>query len=617
MVMISFLPCHAQFPSTSDSLEVFLRMNKKDTTYILALNAYAFLKVQEGRFDEANALINQIQTLSEKFNFGTGFYKAENMRGVVEYTKQNPEKAMKHFLKCNDIIKKYRLPNTIYQNSLNNIGLIYSQMGDRENATRYALQLIDFQEKNKLEPLKTSPYDQIGDNLKFYGKYEEALNYYQKSLDIETRYGNEVNMAIGENRMGNLRESMGYVKLAKEHFQKALQLAQKANYKLLEAEVLINLGRMLRLEKKYHEAETCLTKSVKLSRELESVKTQMDASQGLGTIYFEQNRLDQAQSYFEAALELSKEVEDPEFRFHVNNDLSLLFAKKGDFSQAYFYQNAALIAKDSLFHMEIAKNTEDLLRKYETEKKEQEIALLNARNEKASFQNKALIGGGILLVLLTGISIFSLINRNKLKQIEESQKLRNRIASDLHDEIGSTLSSIMLLSDMAKKKEGESQKMFNKINADSRSVMESVDEIIWSVSPVNDSLPGVLIRLREYAQPLAESQKIDLRWISDPALEHIKPSMEVRKNLYLIVKEAINNLAKYSEADQAALRFRLDRKILKVEITDNGKGFDATQNSNRNGLKNIQKRAAEINGSLQIKTAPGMGTTLLFQVPVA
>src|SRR5690606_771805 len=117
-------------------------------------------------------------------------------------------------------------------------------MGDRENATKYAMQLIDYQEKNHLEPLKTSPYDQLGDNLKLYGKYEEALKYYQKSLDIETRYGNKVNMAIGENRIGNLRESMGDKKTAKTHFQKALNLAQKADYKLLEAEILINLGRM-------------------------------------------------------------------------------------------------------------------------------------------------------------------------------------------------------------------------------------------------------------------------------------------------------------------------------------------------------------------------------------
>lgn len=616
-MVLAFRAGYSQFPSTRDSLEVFLKTQKQDTTYILALNAHAFLLVREGDFDKADREISKIQSLSEKLDYGTGFYKAENMRGVVEYSKQQPKKAMQHFLKCNEIIQKYKLPKNIYQNSLNNISLIYGQMGDRQNATEYAMELIALQEKHKLEPLKTGPYDQIGDNLKFYGRYEEALKYYQKSLDIETRYGNGVNMAIGENRIGNLRESMGNPSQAKEHFQKALKLARKANYKLLEAEVLINLGRMLRLGKKYGEAETCLAKSVKLSRQLESAKTRMDALEGLGTIYLEQNQLDKAQQSFEEALQLGKDVEDPEFTFHANNNLAELFEKKGDFKKAFYYQNAAVMAKDSMFHLETAKNTEELLRKYESERKEQEIALLNAKNEKASLQNKALVGGGILLLLLGGITVFYVLSRNELKRIEESQKLRNRIASDLHDEIGSTLSSIMLISDMAKKQEGEGQRMFSKINSDSKSVMESVDEIIWSVSPMNDSLPGVLVRLREYAQPLAESKKIDLEWISDPKLEKVKPAVEVRKNLYLIVKEAINNLAKYSGASKAFVRFSLERKTLKIEITDNGKGFDINEPGNRNGLKNMQKRSDAIQGKLEIRTGPGRGTSVLLRVLIA
>jgi two-component system, NarL family, sensor histidine kinase UhpB len=621
IICILFLLCSftvfAQIPQTLDSLKVFLKTQKQDTTYVLALNDYAFFMVQEGKFDETNKTIAQIETLSKKLNFGTGFYKAENMRGVIEYTKQKPEKAMKHFLKCNEIILKYKLPNKIYQNSLNNVGIIYEQLGDRENATKYAMQLIDFQEKNNLNPLKTWPYDMIGSNLSFYGKYEEALKYHQKGLEIETRYKNEVNMAIGENRIGNLIESMGNPKAAKEHFQKALKLTEKANYKLLEAEVLINLGRMYRLEKGFNIAETYLLRSVKLSKELESVKTQLEASQGLGTIYLEQNKLDKAQFYFEESLKLSKEIEDPEFVYQANNDLVELYEKKGDFEKAFFFQKNAVAAKDSMFKLETAKNTEDLLRKYETEKKEQEIALLNAKNEKSSLQNKALIGGGMLLILLTGISVVFLINKNKLKRLEESQKLRNKIATDLHDEIGSTLSSIMLISDMAQKQEGGSQKMFTKINSDSKSVMESVDEIIWSISPMNDSLQGIILRLKEYAQPLAVSKNIKFEMKADAEIEKLNLDVEVRRNLYLIVKEAINNLMKYSEATEASVHFNKDKKNLLVKIVDNGKGFDNEQITTRNGLKNMQARAAEIKGNLKFETQKDAGSKLTLEIPMA
>lgn len=612
-----FTQNYAQFPSSLDSLKLFLKTKSQDTTYILALNEFAFLTIQEGKFAEAEKSIKQIEDLSTKYDFGTGFYKASNLKGVIEYTKQNPQKALVHFTKCNEIILKYKLPKKIFQNSLNNISIIYQQLGNRENATKYAMQLIDFQEKNKLEPLKTSPYDQIGDNLKFYGKYQEALTYYQKSLAIETKYKDIVNMAIGENRVAEVYELMNKPKETLASYQKAFNYAEQANYKLLQAEVLINLGRQYRIRKNYKKAEECLQKSERFCRELESVKSLNDVLQGLGTLYFEQKKYPLAEKYFLEALEAVKEIKDPNFIRNANQDLATLYENTKDYKKAFQYKVAADIAKDSLFKIETVKNTEDLLRKYEAKEQEQQIALLNEKNEKASFQNKSLIAGGLLLFLLTGVSAVFFVNRNKLKRLEESQKLRNRIAADLHDEIGSTLSSILLISGMAKKTDSaeKNSKMFTKIHADSQHVMESVDEIIWSVNPVNDSLQGILLRLREYAQPLAESKNITFDFKTDEAIEKMILPMEIRRNLYLIVKEAINNLIKYSEASQASVHFLQDKKRIIVTVKDNGNGFDTEMITSRNGLKNMQVRAKEIQGNISISSSEhGSEICLSFEV---
>ena len=147
--LLIFIIGKAQVPHSLDSLKVFLKTKPQDTTYILALNDYAFQIIQQGNFDDSQKIINQMQYLSDKLHYGTGFYKAMNMRGVVEYSKQNPKKAMDYFLKANEIITKYKLPKKLFQNSLNNIGIIYSDLGDRDNATLYSMKLIDFQEKNK------------------------------------------------------------------------------------------------------------------------------------------------------------------------------------------------------------------------------------------------------------------------------------------------------------------------------------------------------------------------------------------------------------------------------------------------------------------------------------
>ena len=178
---------HAQIPQTMDSVLVYLKTKPRDTNYVEVLNNYAFLKVQEGNFDEVEKTIVQMDQLWKKLRWDSGRYKVVNMRGIVEYSKQNNEKAMAYFLEGNKIIEQYKLPKKIYQNSLNNISIIYSNLGDDDNATKYAMKLIDFQEKNKLSPLKASPYDQIGHNLKRVKKYTEALQYYRKSLSISSK----------------------------------------------------------------------------------------------------------------------------------------------------------------------------------------------------------------------------------------------------------------------------------------------------------------------------------------------------------------------------------------------------------------------------------------------
>ncbi len=602
----------AQFPSTIDSLKVYLKTHPKDTTYVLALNEYGFLLIQEGDFKLADSVIKVMAAMSEKADYGSGYYKTTNLRGVKEYSQQNSRKALEYFTECLRIIEKYKLSKAYYQNILNNISIIYSQMGDRKKATEYAMKLIEYQEKHKLYPLKTSPYDQIADNLAFAGKYKEAMAYYQKSLRIETEYKDLVNMAIAENRIGNVYELMKQPDEAIRHFDLGLSYAEKANYELLQTDLLTNLGRLYTDKKNWNKAEYYLKRSEKVARELDARSSLRVVLHNLGDFYIEQKKHDQAGKCYLESLGIAKELADPEHLFAANSALSGYYAGIKDYKKAYEYSLDAEAAKDSTYKIEAEEITQKLLTEYETKEKEQEIALLNEKNAKANLQNKSILIGGVLLILLAGTVVVFLMNRSKLKRLEESQTLRNKIASDLHDEIGSTLSSILLISGMAKAdNQGEkSNRMFSKIHSDSQHIVESVDEIIWSVSPVNDSLQGILLRLREYALPLAESKNMSFEFHSDKDIEQLMLPMEIRRNLYLISKEAINNLIKYSEATQAALSFSRTRKVMQVIISDNGKGFDWAANTSRNGLKNMKIRAEEIGGKLDVESSPGEGSRI-------
>jgi two-component system sensor histidine kinase UhpB len=602
----------AQFPSTIDSLKVYLKVHPKDTNYILALNEYGFLLIQEGNFKLADSVIKVMAAMSEKAEYGSGYYKTANLRGVKEYSRQNSQKALGYFTECLKIIEKYKLSKAYYQNILNNISIIYSQMGDRKKATEYAMKLIEYQEKHKLYPLKTSPYDQIGDNLVFAGKYKEAMAYYQRSLGIETQYKSLVNMAIAENRIGNVFELMNQPDEAIRHFDLGLKYAENASYTLLQTDLLTNLGRLYTDKKNWSKAESYLKRSEKVARGLDAKNSLRVVLHNLGDFYIEQKKYDQAGKYYLESLVIAKELAGPNHLFAANSALSGYYAGIKDYKKAYEYNLDAEAAKDSTYKIETEEITQKLLAEYETKEKEQEIALLNEKNAKANLQNKSMLMGGVLLILLAGTVVVFLVNRSKLKRLEESQTLRNKIASDLHDEIGSTLSSILLISGMAKAESSgdKSNRMFSKIHADSQHIVESVDEIIWSVSPVNDSLQGILLRLREYALPLAESKHMAFEFHSDQDIEQLMLPMEIRRNLYLISKEAINNLIKYSEATKANLNFSRIKKIMQVIISDNGKGFDWSANTSRNGLKNMKIRAEEIGGRLDFESVPGGGSKI-------
>jgi signal transduction histidine kinase len=204
------------------------------------------------------------------------------------------------------------------------------------------------------------------------------------------------------------------------------------------------------------------------------------------------------------------------------------------------------------------------------------------------------------------------------------EKVRSGISRDLHDDIGSTLSSINILSQMAKHNAPESSDSkttdaLEKINERSQRLLDNMSDIVWSIKPENDAFDEMLSRMRQYATGMLESKGID--YVIDFPLEKLdfKLPLEVKNNIYLIFKEAVNNLCKYAECRQAQLIIRLENKTFTMHIQDDGIGFDSDTSINTtggNGLKNMQARAAEIKAILEITSRPGKGTNIGLVMPL-
>jgi signal transduction histidine kinase len=147
-------------------------------------------------------------------------------------------------------------------------------------------------------------------------------------------------------------------------------------------------------------------------------------------------------------------------------------------------------------------------------------------------------------------------------------------------------------------------------------MLERIDDIIWSVRPRSDKFGDLSLRIREYAIPLFESKKIQFKINIPDFIKGLRLKMDVRWNVYLIAKEAVNNLVKYSDCSNAEIAFSYQDKKLRMEISDNGRGFDLQAENNRNGILNMRERAGKIKGQFEIITSPGKGTLIHFEAHV-
>lgn len=220
-----------------------------------------------------------------------------------------------------------------------------------------------------------------------------------------------------------------------------------------------------------------------------------------------------------------------------------------------------------------------------------------------------------LLVLIAGATIYGLY-RYRLNQVLRVQAMRNRISADMHDEIGSTLSSISFYSQalLMQNPDEEQRSVLEKIKSNAQDVQDGLSDIVWSVKADMDSFENLLIRMQRVGNELFEPKNILLHFNADPKLKNLNIDMMTRKNFYLIFKEALHNAAKYAQCSNVWIDIQVNRQQVVMKIRDDGKGFDTTTKSNGNGLGNMRQRATSIKGDLEIHSGPGKGTELVLSI---
>ncbi|MEO8764913.1 MAG: ATP-binding protein [Ginsengibacter sp.] len=221
----------------------------------------------------------------------------------------------------------------------------------------------------------------------------------------------------------------------------------------------------------------------------------------------------------------------------------------------------------------------------------------------------------ILILVIYGIY------RYRIYQMKKIFSLRTNISQDLHDNVGAALSSISIFSQAAiqKNEKGnlvDSRNILERIGETSREVMSELNDTVWLINPRNDNLQKIIQRINNYALPLCRSNDIHFEIKSGASVENLDLTVEKRKAIYLIIKEAVNNSLKYAVAKNLIIQLNKNRKGLFVSIKDDGCGFAENSLFGGNGLNNMRQRAKTAHGKIEFLSKKGIGTEINLQVPL-
>jgi signal transduction histidine kinase len=449
-------------------------------------------------------------------------------------------------------------------------------------------------------------------------KNNEALAYEKKAIAILEQTGDNVMLSrryISAAILSSSKEvadSAGAVSF----YNKAIDLAQRINSRMNMRDGYYFRSAFFQTHKDYSKAlddykKHILYRDSLVSQETSSKIADIETKYETEKKDLEIERLKTDQRIRQLEIEKQKAV--------IAGNLSLAKQKESEISllmQQQELQDLRLNEKDKELEKQllVTKNNQQQLKLAQQEKELQEKKLQGQKQ----FRN-LLIAGALLLVILAVVLFNRFQIKKKLEEQVHLQEMRNSISRNLHDDIGASLSNINILTELARRNAADPSKAkayLSKAADDIQHVSESLSDIVWNINPRYDELNNLFVRMKRYAADMMDGNNISYEMTFPPDASDVKLEMDQRRDLYLIFKEAVNNMVKYSKASKAIVEVLINQQSMNLLIKDNGIGFVMDDVLEGNGLRNMQQRAALLNASLSIESAPGKGSAVNLTMPL-
>jgi two-component system sensor histidine kinase UhpB len=575
-----------------------------------------------GNMDSALFYLNLLESTHQRSpgdrRISLNFYQAA---GLFYKNSGRPKEALSYMTRTLDLTTD----STNRAGMMLNVGNAYVELGELQSATSYFLKSLALFEKVRNERGQAFVYNSLGNAHVKMKQWAKAKQYFEQSLQLKEELNDNRGIMNTLDGVGNVSMELGDYPAAVKAFGRSYEMAREKNLNVEQGQALHNLGEVYSRMKAY---------KTSLSYYKQALGHAKQSNDNAWIAWLESNIIEvdkdnTSKKDLEAGLLRSlsqfQETGDKIAIANAHHNLAAFYAEQKKFDKAFTHLTIAEALDDSTRGLSVEAQLRELEQQYANEKKDSEIELLQKDQQlkTAGLERTHAIQAGVIIALVLVLIIgLLLMNRYQVvlrsKRLAEIERMRNAIARDLHDDIGSTLSSINILSQLAIREENShhASKHFAKIAEQSSRMMESMSDIVWSISPGNDSLDQVVIKMKEFAAEILEPKNITYRFKGEDSVMGTILSIDKRKNLFLIFKEAVNNAAKYSGATDLEIKFVRQGNTLSLSVSDNGNGFEPETVKAGNGLKNMKERARALSARFDFATSLRKGTRVALELPL-
>ncbi|QOD60178.1 sensor histidine kinase [Polaribacter haliotis] len=618
-----------------DSLLISAKKTNNDSIIAEAYNKVGFKYIFSDK-KKALKIITEGEEFTKKANYKFGFIKLTNTHGIYFDVIGIKDSANYYFSKSLELSIENNF-KSLESKCLNNLGMYNWNQGYFNKVLDYFFKSLQLEEELNNELNKANPLSNIGLIYQEMFLTDKALEYHFKALKIREKYNDETKIGLSLNNIAVCYKIMKQYEKAIIYLKKSLEISVKTNDFINQISINDNLGNIYNINKNYELAIKHYLASINISDKKQYKESKKISSySNLVALYNKINLPKKALFYSDLAFKiLKKHPEDIYLASDLHFHSAESFFRIGNYKKGNFLAEKNIRLKDSLFSLNNAKEIANLETKYQTIKKEKEIAIQKEQllEQELAIKNRNLYA--ILLasaLLILGIIFFAVYKRNQLKkkQLQKEidlkdalatiktqnrlQEQRLRISRDLHDNIGSQLTFIISSVDNLKYvSKNANEKLKDKLAGISSFTTETIYELrdtIWAMNKSEITIEDLHTRILSFvekAKIATENVEFTVNYTINK--NEAFSSLE-GMNIFRVVQEAVNNSIKYAEASKIEIKIDKKENQFLISVIDNGIGFDINSVELGNGLSNMEKRMSEIGGKLKIISIIEKGTEI-------